>query len=145
MNAWGKSLHADKAAQVKFGKSPLRLDRSPVPQADPAESNVVADDSGAFASATGLVFDAQAFLGGPRAKRSLLIIVRPAPPPPHALAAKFPLTDACAGGRQGRARRRGGGRDQGDRDQCRECFGGALKGSPSGPAERVVDFAFPYV
>ncbi|GHJ85312.1 hypothetical protein NliqN6_1714 [Naganishia liquefaciens] len=52
MNAWGKSLHADKAAQVKF----------------------VADDSGAFASATGLVFDAQALLGGPRAKRSLLII-----------------------------------------------------------------------
>ncbi|KAJ9091120.1 hypothetical protein QFC20_007727 [Naganishia adeliensis] len=52
MNAWGKKLHADKAAQVKF----------------------VADDSGAFASATGLVFDAQALLGGPRAKRAVIII-----------------------------------------------------------------------
>lgn len=37
---------------------------------------VVADDSGAFASATGLVFDAQALLGGPRAKRAVIIIVR---------------------------------------------------------------------
>ncbi|KAJ9125563.1 hypothetical protein QFC22_000525 [Naganishia vaughanmartiniae] len=52
MNAWGKKLHGDQTAKVKF----------------------VADDSGAFASATGLIFDAQALLGGPRAKRSVLVI-----------------------------------------------------------------------
>ena len=82
MNAWGKFLHADKAAQVKFGTQPRISSLIRIDNADPltcCRPHTVADDSGAFASATGLVFDAQALLGGPRAKRSLLIIVRPLP------------------------------------------------------------------
>lgn len=37
----------------------------------------VADDKGDFSSGTGLIFDASAFLGGPRAKRAALVIVSP--------------------------------------------------------------------
>lgn len=52
--AWGKTFASNnESGKVKF----------------------VADDHGAFASATGLIFDASAFLGGPRAKRAALVIV----------------------------------------------------------------------
>ncbi len=53
MNAWKAKLAGDKPTNVHF----------------------VADDQGTFASATGLIFDATAFLGGPRAKRAAIVVV----------------------------------------------------------------------
>jgi len=52
MNAWKSKLSGDKTTPIKF----------------------VADDQGEFASATGLIFDATDLLGGPRAKRSAIVV-----------------------------------------------------------------------
>lgn len=39
-----------------------------------SSDHLVGDDQGTFGAASGLVFDAQAFLGGPRLQRSAIVI-----------------------------------------------------------------------